>query len=212
MIMLVRYHKEIISRALGDLFSPRALGAIIDANLAQDNLRGQIGHDEFHFDNNLQGGLGYLENQRQLTRQALQNGEAGRAWAAFGRLTHTAQDFYAHTNYIDLWLSRFPDGQSPPSPVEVLPLEDEVLADPNLRTGKLYYPLEALSFIPALKRLVIPFLPRDSHAWMNLDAPSRGVKFLYAFEAAVKRTRFEFELTITGIPSTLVASFTDRPL
>ncbi len=53
-------------------------------------------------------------------------------------------------------------------------------------------------------RIVIPLLPRDSHAWMNLDSPARGPGFAYAFAAAVKRTRYEYERTVDGLQSSLL--------
>jgi len=206
--MLLKYHKEITLLALNELFSTRALEIIIAANFSQDNLRGQIGHDEFHFDNNIQPGLEYLETQRRLTLSSLQTEDRASAWAAFGRLTHTAQDFYAHTNYVDLWITQNNRRQSP-APTDISPLVEEILTHPDLRTGKLYYPWEALSFIPVFKRIVTPLLPRDSHAWMNLDSPARGPKFTYAFEAAVKRTRAEFDKTVNDLPSERLNFFLD---
>ncbi|NOZ00063.1 MAG: hypothetical protein GXP40_12825 [Chloroflexi bacterium] len=191
--MLAAHHRNILVQALGDTFGPRALGVVVRANLRQDNLRGQIGHDEYHFDNNaFAESRAYIETNRAIIRPALESGHIEKAWAAFGRLTHTAQDFYAHSNYITMWLSRF-DGRTPPAPPEVDPLDPELLASPGLRSGVLYYPLELLSYVPALKRFILPLIPRDSHAWMNLDSPEQGPKFDYAFEAAVKRTRHEFE-------------------
>jgi hypothetical protein len=42
-------------------------------------------------------------------------------------------------------------------------------------------------------------LPKDSHAWMNLDKPAAGALFPYALEAAVQRTVLEFEQTLALI-------------
>jgi len=53
-------------------------------------------------------------------------------------------------------------------------------------------------------------LPRDSHGWMNLDSPERGPNFPYAFEAAVKRTKIEFERTTRDLPEDLCALFLDK--
>lgn len=206
--MLTQYHASITRNALSEYFSPRALEAIIAANLEQDNLRGQIGHDEYHFDNNaFEKSYAFIEAQRTLAISSLQDGDQPAAWTAFGRLTHTAQDFYAHTNYVDLWLAHCAD-ETRLSPPEIDPLVDELVDSPELHSGKLYYPFEALSFVPFLKRLVIPLLPRDSHAWMNLDAPERGKRFEYAFEAAIKRTCYEFDRTVAGLSSVQVALFT----
>jgi hypothetical protein len=210
--MLIQYHKSITKKALANRFSPRALNAILTANVKQDNLlTGQIGHDEYHYDNNaILKADRYLVEQRKLTLSALHNEDFPAAWAAFGRLIHTAQDFYAHTNYVDLWLTHYKnDGQTPPPPPEIAPLMDELVHSPDLRSGKLYYPLELFSFIPVIKRFVIPLLPQDSHAHMHLDSPARGHRFAYAFEAAVKRTISELQSTVVNLPEDYLNSFLD---
>ena len=56
----------------------------------------------------------------------------------------------------------------------------------------------------------MPLLPRDSHAWMNLDDPGQGRNFDFAFCAAVKRTRIEFEKTVEELEEDLVARFVDK--
>jgi len=208
--MLIQYHISITHKALDEQFSSQALDIILKSNVKQDDLlTGQIGHDEYHYDNNaIAEADTYLEEQRMLTRAALQENDLLTAWAAFGRLIHTAQDFYAHSNYVDLWLSQF-NGKTPPPPSEIVPLMEELIYSPNLRSGKLYYPLEVLAFVPILKRFIIPRLPVDSHAHMHLDSPARGTRFDYAFEAAVKRTRFEFEVTVAGLPADNLAMFRD---
>ena len=207
--MLPAYHSEITHLALDDLFSSRALETMIAANLNQDRLRGQIGHDEYHFDNNaFAKSYAYIEEQRALAVSCLMANDLHSAWAAFGRLTHTVQDFYAHSNYIDLWLSIQPDGAIP-TPSEVPALDPDLVNSPALRSGKVYV-LELLTFIPPLKPLVMPFLPRDAHGWMNLDSPERGPNFKYAFHAAVKRTKIEFEATIQDLQEDLFALFVDK--
>ena len=209
--MLIQYHKSITRKALAERFDPRALRAILVANLKQDDLlTGQIGHDEYHYDNNaIAESDRYLEKQRRLTLSALQNDDPPTAWAAFGRLIHTAQDFYAHSNYVDLWLARFDgNGRTPPPPPEIAPLVDDLVHSPDLRSGKLYYPWEVLAFIPAVKRFVIPLLPKDSHAHMHLDSPTRGERFVYVLEAAVKRTQVEFDRTVANLSSEQEAQFT----
>lgn len=201
--MQIIYHRSITLQALGKYFTPPALEVILASNLGQDSLRGQIGHDEFHFDANaFAKSRAYLEANRGQVRPALERGDAPSAWCAMGRLTHVAQDFYAHSNYISLWLERFPP-DALPAPEEVDPLDVELLRSPALRSGKLYYPLEALSFIPSIKKFILPLLPRDSHAWMNLDEPGQGPKFPYALAAAIKRTVWEYEKTVRGLPENL---------
>jgi hypothetical protein len=202
--MLRRFHIEMTHLALEDVFRPRALAKIIAANLYQDRIRGQIGHDEYHFDNNaFETSYAYIEEQRTLTTSSLRKQDAPSAWAAFGRLTHTAQDFYAHSNFVALWLDSQTDEASPS---EINPLDSNLINSQDLRSGK-FYVLEVLTFIPLLKPLVMRFLPRDSHGWMNLDAPERGPNFPYAFQAAVKRTKIEFERTTRDLPEELLGLF-----
>ena len=116
-------------------------------------------------------GRAYIESQRLLIQPALQAGEAAQARAAFGRLSHTAQDFYAHTNYVDLWLNTHPAGSASSA---IDPLDSEILNDSRLHSGRLYYPQEALYFIPFLRKFSLSILPPDSHALMNLDSAGQG--------------------------------------
>ena len=208
--MLQKIHAEITRQALKDRFSNRALEKIIEANLYQDRLGGQVGHEEYHFDNNaFDKSYAYIEEQRALVAASLRSSEIPSAWAAFGRLTHTAQDFYAHSNYIDLWLSCQPDGALP-TPSEVAPLDPDLIDTRALRSGRIFLPLEALSLVKILRPLVMPLLPRDSHAWMNLDSPKQGPNFIFAHSAAIKRTRIEFERTIKGLAHDLLSRFVDH--
>lgn len=208
--MLIPHHMEITRQALATDMSPRALERIIRANIAQDGLRYQLFHDHFHFDNNqFEKSYAYIEEQRARVHAHLTRGEAESAWQAFGRMIHPVQDFYAHTDYIPRWFSRF-DGTTPPAPEEVDPVSSEILNHPELRSGKLYYPLEALSFIPPLRKYILPLLPKDSHAHMNHDSHAHSERFDYVFHAAVKRTRLEFEKTIALLSSELLAQFVDR--
>ncbi|HSL43152.1 MAG TPA: hypothetical protein VK897_06950 [Anaerolineales bacterium] len=207
--MLEQFHVDIVHIALDDEFSPRAVQKIIEANLYQDRLRGQIGHDEYHFDNNaFEQSYAYIEEQRALTISSLMNNHVPAAWAAFGRLTHTAQDFYAHSNYIEMWLSRQPEGARL-APSDVDAMDPDLLYNPALRSGKVYF-LEILTMVVPLKRLVMPLLPRDSHAWLNIDSPERGSNFKYVFQAAVKRTKIEFERTAKELPEDVFGLFIDK--
>ena len=186
-------HAQITRQALGELVSARALQTILIANLRQDNLRGQVGHDEYHFDNNaFEKANAYLDEQRQLSLDALRDGQVSSAWSAFGRLTHAAQDFYAHSNYVTMWLARHTDS-TPPASTEIDPVISDLINSPDLRSGKTYYPQEALYFVPGFRKLALAILPDDSHAHMNYDSPKTNPHYEYAFVAAVKRTQLEFE-------------------
>ena len=197
--MLIPYHREILQEALQEKISSRALKAISKANARQDYLHGQLGHDEYHFDNNaFDESYAYIEENHVQIRAALKARYVEKAWAAFGRLTHTAHDFYAHSNYIPLWLAQF-DEESTPRPIDVDHADQAIITSADLRSGKLYYPLELLSFIPIIKNFVMPRIPKDSHAWMNIDSPKQGKKFDYTFAASVKVTKDEFEKVLAGV-------------
>jgi hypothetical protein len=207
--MLKPYHIEMTRQAVGGQFSANALEKIIAANLYQDRLLGQIGHDEYHFDGNaFEKSYTYVEKQRALAVSSLMANDAFSAWSAFGRLTHAVQDFYAHSNYVKLWLSSRSSGTRP-MPSEIDPIEPGLIDTPALRSGKIY-PLEALNLIRPLKPLVKYLLPRDAHAWMNLDSPKQGSNFAYAFQAAVKRTKIELEKTMKDLPEDLLVLFVDK--
>jgi len=207
--MLTQYHIEIMHASLGERFSPRALSTITYANINQDRIAGQFGHDEFHFDNNaFEKSYAYIEEQRALVVSSLKSGDADPAWKAFGRFLHTAQDFYAHSNYITLWVERF-DGQTIPPPPKVDAMDPSLLNSPKLRSGKVYYPFELLYFPRATRAFALRFLPKDSHAWMNLDTPEQGFKFDYAMHAAIKRTVIEFEKTTEGFSEEICKLFLD---
>jgi len=201
-------HRAITERAVGECFDSQALMEIVAANLGQDALYYQVGHAHFHYDENaFEASDRYVSLQHHALEKALERGKAVDARRAFGRLSHAVQDFYAHSNYVALWLARF--SGTPPAPEAMEILDREVLSSPALRSGKIYYPLEALTFIGPLTRIVTPLLPRDSHAWMNIDGPQRPL-FDYAFAAAVKRTRHEFENAVSGLSADSRAQFTGR--
>ena len=208
--MRPEYHREITADALASLFSPRAFRVILRANLGQDALQYQVGYDHFHFDNNqLESSYAYLEEQRALVKTCLERGETESAWHALGRLTHTAQDFYAHSNYIPLWLDHF-NGGPRPAPGEVDPVSAEILNSSALHTGMIYYPLEVFAFFKPLRKYVLPHLPADSHAHMNHDGPDISPHFDYVLAASVKRTRVEFDQTAALLSADQLARFVDR--
>jgi hypothetical protein len=204
--MLIPIHEEMTREALTSFFSPRALEVIVAANRKQDALSNQIGHDEIHFDNNaIDTGRRYINEQRGYVLASLLSPGVLSAWIAFGRLIHTAQDFYAHTNYIPLWLEKNPRL----SPRDVEPLDPELVASPRLHSGRIYFPLDALYFIPPLRKIALALLPRDSHAWMNIDSPRQGEKFEYARAAAIKRTQHEYATLQQLLTPEMFAKFTD---
>ena len=207
--MLVPIHEEMTREALAPHFSARALEIIIAANRKQDSLRNQIGHDEIHFDNNaIEKGHRYINEQRGYVLATLMGQGILTAWIAFGRLLHTAQDFYSHTNYISIWLSQH-EG-TPPPPLEIDPVQKDILRSPSLHSGKIYLPMDALYFVPFLREFSLKLLPENSHGKMNLDSPQQGPNFAYARAAAVKRTQYEFGILQKLLTPDMFARFVDK--
>ena len=206
--MLVPIHEEMTREALSSRVSSRALEVIIAANRKQDAISGQIGHDEFHFDNNaIDEGRRYINEQRGFVIASLLSPGVLSAWIAFGRLTHTAQDFYSHTNYISMWLDQY--SGTPPTPPEIDPVQKDLIESPKIHSGKIYFPMDVLYFVPFLRKVSLALLPHDSHGRMNLDSPKQGPRFAYARTAAVKRTQYEFEILEKILTPEMFAKFTD---
>jgi hypothetical protein len=206
--MLEVHHTEMMHEALGARVSPRALEVMIAANLKQDSPAGLLGHDEYHFDNNaFDESYRYIKEQRGYVIAALLSPGVLSAWIAFGRLTHAVQDFYAHTNYVSMWLREGND--TPRASSEIDPLRKDLIQHPALHSGRVYLPMDALYFVPFLRKFSLALLPRDSHGWMNLDSPAQGPQFEYARAAAVKRTVYEFELLEKILTPEMFARFTD---
>ena len=206
--MLIPIHEEMTREALNSRVSPRALEVIIAANRKQDALSGQIGHNEFHFDNNaVDEGHRYINEQRGFVIASLLSPGVLSSWIAFGRLIHTAQDFYAHTNYIPMWLDQHID--TPPAPSEIDPVQKSLIESPKLHSGKIYLPMDVLYFVPFLRKLSLALLPHNSHGKMNLDSPKQGPRFEYARAAAIKRTQYEFEILEKILTPEMFAKFTD---
>jgi len=198
--MLTRYHQQITTEALGKRLGPKALETVIQANLHQDDLKYLLGgYPHYHFDDNeFERTYLYLDEQHQLVKNTLaHNGDPTLAWVAFGKITHTVQDFYAHSNYVQLWLEQnaretgFPN--RPPNPNEIEPLIPNLITNPRLFTARSILLFEFLGMLPLLGKILIPFFPPDTHIRMNLDQPASGPLFSYAFVAARKRTEKEFE-------------------
>lgn len=209
--MLQAVHVEMMHAALDELVSTRALKLMIKANVGVDAIWNQVGHHELHFDDNaFEKSYRYMDAQRNLIRPALEAGEPEEAWRAFGRLTHTAQDFYSHSNYIDLWLAaQHPGSTQPAAAIEAL--DEALLNSPALRSGSINLPLEVLAYLPVVGSWIERIAPPDSHAGMHLDSAARGPRFEYAFQAAVKRTRWEFDQRVQTLPAALRARFCDLP-
>jgi hypothetical protein len=189
--MLPQYHRQLVLDALSDKFSAKAMQVIIRGNLSQDLPSGQIGHPEYHFDDSqIAAGNTYIQQCSKIALDALINqNDLETCWLNFGKLTHAAQDFYAHTNYIRLWCEQLTDKHRPPTMDEIL--LPEILNHPDLISGRFYAPWEWITFLPWIGPKIGMLFPKDSHAYLNNDSPASRY-FDQVYPAAVFRTIYEY--------------------
>lgn len=199
--MDLKYHQQITRRALGAYFDEKALAQIVAANLWQDSPWNQFPNRSYlHFDNNkIAEGLAYVLSEHASIIQMVAGGGKGAAQrAAFGRLCHTVQDFYAHSNYVDLWL-RAHGGLQRTQPTQIDGLDPRFLWHPDLKTGTFQIARDFVYYIPLAGWLFRRYrLDPDSHEAMHLDSPQRGPRFAYAFVAACRRTQYEY-MRLVGV-------------
>jgi hypothetical protein len=193
--MEARFHVQLLTETVGDYFDPPALQQIIAANLGQDALRYQLGaFPHYHFDGNeIAKSLAYVEQEHEkLVTLASTDNPGAAQRAAFGRLTHAVHDFYAHSNYVDLWLDAN-GGLAGSTAEQINGLDATLLNHPQLRTGTFNLWFDLLYYIPHFRSTLRKiYLRPNSHEAMNLDSPTQGPKFQYAMIAAQQRTLHEY--------------------
>lgn len=196
--MDARYHVDITRQALAGRFDEAALQAIVRANLRQDRPSNLLGHPEIHCDSSaFAAAEAYIADQRRQAVAALvERDDRPAALAAFGRLLHGRQDFYAHSNWVALWADRC-GGIAQCSPDQVEICVDPLLV-PQLISGVGSVRDFIVVRLPLLGRLARrTLIPANSHEAMNLDHPGRGPLFPFAMAAAVKHTQFELDLLLS---------------
>ena len=198
--MLGTYHISITRDALGESLHSKNLARVIQANLGQDRGLGLLFHPEYHFDDNgFQAGERYVADERRLAVTAVVQGRDRKAaWAAFGRLLHARQDFYAHSNWIPRWAERAGGVDNCRREQVELCLDATTVA--QLRSGRASPLVYVLYHLPGLGG----WLGRrgafaDSHEAMHLDHPGRGPLFPFAITAATRHTVLEFEKLLAAV-------------
>ncbi len=200
--MRTTFHAQITRDALAGLFEPAALQQVIAANVHQDDLINLVGATpHIHFDaEGFAAASIYIEAEhRRIVMQAPKS-EAGPAMrTALGRLLHTAQDFYAHSNYVDLWLAGH-GGLERTTPEMIDCLDEEVLSAPELHSGTFAFWRDWVFYVPGLNRVARRIhVPPGSHEAMHLDGPDRGPRFAYALVAARQRTLVEYRRAAAAV-------------
>lgn len=193
-----KYHRQMLNNVLSAHFNQADLDSIIRANLHQDWPMGQL-HPEYHFDSStFAKAEAYIKQQRHLVLISLRAKKREDALSAFGRLTHTRQDFYAHSNWVSLHVKQL--GGTAHCQPDDIPLCLNPQAEPTLISGTASIPRYLLYRVPLLGSFIKRFyLPPDSHEAMNLDNPKQGALFAYAMSAATKHTQLEFETLLAEI-------------
>jgi len=188
--MKTRYHIEITKRSLEKHFSEYALRQIIIANIKQDRIRYQFRHDHIHFDGNaFDRGLFYITYQEESLISAVKSGHFSNARKALGRITHSWQDFYSHSNYVNLWLN-----QTTIEEPQLISYDDEnIFHHSELKSGKSYGLIEFIAMIPLISKVIKPLMPSDSHAQMNHDSPADSNDFDFVYWAAFNQTKAVFD-------------------
>lgn len=207
--MIHKYHIAILQDTLSHFFNSAALHEVIAANLWQDSPFTLIGHPHIHFDDSqFAAALGYIDRQHDVIACADHPREIR---AAFGRLTHGAQDFYSHSNYVDLWLAAN-GGLASTCPDDINALDPAILHHPDLRSGNFYWWRDSIYYLPGLSGFARKYLVFEgSHEAMHLDDESRGPKFVYALAAAKQRTLAEYHRALRALGPERAALFRGQP-
>ncbi len=210
--MQARYHVAATRQVLAGNLAQEALAEVVTANIGQDSFPAVLGAEPFrHYcDPDFARNLAYIEEEHALIANLTTiPGSQGAQRAAFGRLLHTVQDFYAHTNYVDLWLAESGLDRSP----EILScvaqdqdvagvdaLDPEILRHPDLCTGDWVFWRDAIFYVPLVGAWVRRFwVPPHSHEAMHLDSPGRGPRFGLALAMARQRTREEYQYVMATL-------------
>lgn len=200
------FHTLISIDALADNFSVKALNEIIKANVNQDSIIGQLFHQEYHYDNNkITQADRYIEKQKHICLKAIERSSIISARKAFGKLIHTSQDFYAHSNYARLYSMLSPNNDLLDPSLDCI--NKDILNNKNLRSHKVYFPLDYLSIFPYFAKHLNKYAPVDSHLRMNLDTPLSGELFILVYRLAVSRTRAELNSVKSAISNVNLDNF-----
>lgn len=192
----IGYHAELTQEANNGQLSQQQLGYVVAANIAQDLLQTQ---SRVHFDNcDFPGGVEHLGAEWNVIDN-LPDKYSDSALAAFGALLHTTQDFYAHSNWIELH-----EQQSP------IPLWDQTLA--SLPSG-----IVSGTWWLGFPRLCGPNAP--SHSELNKDSPTSTeggrivvsgpnqgkTLFVLAYATAIAATKLQYK-RLAGVSATLAVT------
>jgi len=136
-------HESITRAALGSNFSGETFKFIDTGNTDQDRIPHYVMDEVHHFDNNnISGALNYVDIQLVNAISAAGSADENitsrnTALEYLGHLFHTIQDFYAHSNYVELCLK---NGIKPENIKPLYLFGSEINNGPaGLKTGYFYF-------------------------------------------------------------------------
>jgi hypothetical protein len=141
---------------------------------------------EAHFDNCfIDASVAYLRKDLALADSLAAQGKTFDALAALGRVVHSTQDFYIHTNYVELAAAKYPNRDDAPVVDLWSPTSDATLAELRVRglvSGTVLYILRDQCPSPKL-----------THADLNKDEPdsTRGKQTLSPWNVSHHRAAYD---------------------
>jgi len=181
-------HEDITTEGLkAENISDLSSEMIEDGNEGQDNIFSpNFNNGAHHFDNcMIEQGISYINAQQNrvvlFAKDAPTDNDAKRkALEAFGELLHTAQDFYAHTNYVELFLANNPSSQ--PSDI---PIVDWNALPSNLRSGYFFYHGILANEVTVDRKTAIEGLNEEGINGRFVQSPDELAKRRSTFEGAL---------------------------
>jgi hypothetical protein len=170
----------------GDAKARSCTDAVIRAHWQQDIAK--LLSAEAHFDNcKIDASIAYLRAEYAQADAAAAAGNVDVALRHLGHVIHSVEDFFAHTNFVELSAERFDTPTAVPVLVLWSPSSNAVLAPfkPRLVSGRIF--AEALVDSGACP----PDTPR--HGAMNKDSPTseRGATFVERWHMSYYRATVE---------------------
>ena len=175
-------HSDITAEANQGFLSDQQLALVISFNISQDLRQTE---SKIHFDNcNFPGASEYIQQQWQLIEA--HHGVSYTTFAAFGFLLHTVQDFYAHSNWIEI------HQQEDPIPVWDLNL---ATLPPDIVSGtwRFGFPKKCPRGAPTHDQLNKDKATSEEGRKIVTSGPNTGkTYFQLAFDCAIRASEVQF--------------------
>jgi len=176
-------HAQLTQQANEGMLNDQQLALVILANLLQDTRQTE---SWIHFDNcAFPDGIEYIAGQWDLIRE-IGDPYSTESLGAFGQLLHTVQDFYAHSNWIELHTNQSP-----------IPVWDLVLSSlpPEIVSGTWFigHPKRCAAGAPTHAQLNKDSADSAEGSKIVPSGPNQGKSlFQLAFNTALAATKVQF--------------------